>query len=188
MLAPKINSTCLASVQQALIDELQLPCSYYSAHRDRTSELVLEPLGLVQRGNITYLIATPYEDVRQFALHRMSTVAVSRVPITANRDFDLKSYAASSAMQFGNNAGELITLEAWVNEGLLRMLRETPLSEGMETMSSEDGGWIRAKVVDSWELEWWLLSQTGSIAVTAPTDLKQRLIQRLRRGLDLYKE
>lgn len=190
MLAPKIAPACLASVQQALIDERQLTCSYYSLHRDLRSELVLEPLGLVQRGNITYLIATaaPYEDVRQFALHRMSAVTISQKPITTNRDFDLKAYTASSAMQFGDNCGELITLEAWVNEGLLRMLRETPLSEDMETMSSEDGGWIRAKLADSWELEWWLLSHTGSIAVTAPADLKQRLIQRLKRGLELYED
>lgn len=190
MLAPKIDPACLACVQHALIEELQLTCSYYSAHRDLTSELVLEPLGLVQRGNITYLIATatPYEDVRQFALHRMSAVTITQKPITAIRDFDLKAYTASSAMQFGDNAGELITLEAWVNEGLLRMLRETPLCEDMETMSSEDGGWIRAKVADSWALEWWLLSHTGSIAVTAPTDLKQRLIQRLKRGLELYED
>jgi predicted DNA-binding transcriptional regulator YafY len=188
MLAPKIDPACLACVQQALIEELQLTCTYYSAHRDLTSELVLEPLGMVQRGNITYLIATatPYEDVRQFAVHRMSAVAVSQTPIRVIRDFDLKAYTASGAMQFGDNAGELITLEAWVNEGLLRMLRETPLTDDMETMSSEDGGWIRVKVADSWELEWWLLSHTGSIAVQSPTELKERMIRRLQRGLGLY--
>lgn len=118
----------------------------------------------------------------------MSTVVVTEAPIAAIKAFDLKAYTASSAMQFGNNAGELITLEAWVNEGLLRMLRETPLSEDMETVSSEDGGWIRAKVADSWALEWWLLSHTGLIAVTAPTELKQRLTQRLKKGIELYED
>lgn len=190
LLAPKIDPASLACVQQALIEERRLTCRYYSVHRDVTRELVLEPLGLIQRGNVTYLIATapPYEDVRQFALHRMSAVALTHTPITAIEAFDLKAYTASSAMQFGDNAGELITLEAWVNEGLLRMLRETPLCEDMETMSSEDGGWIRAKVADSWALEWWLLSHTGSIAVTAPTELKQRLTQRLKKGIELYED
>lgn len=56
------------------------------------------------------------------------------------------------------------------------MLRKTPRNEDMETMTGEDGGWIRAKVADSWELEWWLLSHTGSIAITAPEELKQRMI------------
>lgn len=190
MLAPKIDAVSLACIQQALIDEVQLTCSYDSAHRGPASALVLDPLGLVQRGNITYLIATcaPAEEIRQFALHRMSAVVITPTPIAAHVDFDLKTYAASGAMQFGDNAGERITLEAWVSEGLLRMLRETPLSEDMETMTSDDGGWIRAKVADSWALEWWLLSHAGSIAVTAPAELKQRLVQRLRRGLELYEE
>ena len=188
LVKPQIDAACLACVQEALIENRQLTCSYYSAHSDQRNQLVLNPLGLVQRGDITYLIATaaPYEDVRQFALHRMCEVAVTETPAKALSGFELKSYAASGAMQFGDNAAELITLEAWVNDGLLRLLRETPLSETMETMSCEDGGWIRAKVADSWELEWWLLSHTGSIAVTAPEALKQRLLQRLRRGIELY--
>lgn len=188
LVAPKIDPVYLARVQQALIDERQLICSYYSAHRDHRNQLALSPLGLVQRGEITYLVASaaPYEDVRQFALHRMSEVALTEKPLQAPQPFDLKAYVASGAMQFGDSAGELITLEAWVNEGLLRLLRETPLSADMETMTSEDGGWIRAKVADSWELEWWLLSHTGSIAVNEPQSLKQRLVQRLRRGLELY--
>ena len=188
LVKPKIDATCLATVQEALIENRQLTCSYYSAHRDQHSQLVLNPLGLVQRGDITYLIAMaePYEDARQFALHRISAVAITTLPAKALCGFDLKAYAASGAMQFGDKASNIITLEAWVSEGLLRLLRETPLSDTMETMSSEDGGWIRAQVADSWELEWWLLSHTGSIAVTAPEGLKQRLLQRLRRGIELY--
>lgn len=190
LVAPRIDPACLACVQQALIEDRQLTCSYYSAHRDHRSQLVLSPLGLVQRGEITYLVATaePYEDVRQFALHRMSGVVLTNTPVKASENFDLKAYASSGAMQFGDNAGEVITLEAWVSEGLLRLLRETPLNADMETMSSEGGGWIRAKVANSWELEWWLLSHTGSIAITAPETLKQRLLQRLKRGLELYED
>lgn len=190
LVAPNIDPDCLAYAQQALINERQLTCRYYSVHRDQSSDLVLDPLGLVQRGPITYLVATasPYEDVRQFALHRMSDLTVSNLPSKTLKGFDLKAYASSGAMQFGENATGTITLEAWVSKGLLRLLRETPLSEDMETLSSDDGGWIRANVADSWELEWWLLSHTGSIAVTGPDALKQRLMQRLKRGLELYED
>lgn len=190
LVKPKVDTACLAGVQQALIENRQLTCSYYSVHRDQCSRLTINPLGLVQRGTVTYLIAMaePYEDVRQFALQRMSDVVVTDITATALGGFDLKAYAASGAMQFGDNAAEFIMLEAWVNDGLLRLLRETPLSESMETMTCEEGGWIRAKVADSWELEWWLLSHTGSIAVTAPVALKQRLLDRLKRGLELYED
>lgn len=190
LIAPTIDADCLASAQLALMNERQLTGRYYSAHRDKASDLMLNPLGLVQRGPITYLVATavPYDDVRQYALHRLSGLTVSTHSAQQIEGFDLKTYVGSGAMQFGDNATGSITLEAWVSTGLLRLLRETPLSVEMETMSSDDGGWIRAQVADSWELEWWLLSHTGSIAVTAPEALKQRLIQRLQKGLQLYED
>lgn len=190
LMPPQIDAASLALVQQALLEEKAFRCRYYSAHRDLVSTLTLSPLGLVQRGSVTYLIATapPHADVRQFALHRICNPELLDIPSEPSNGFDLREYATSGAMQFGDNVGRTITLEAWVNTGLLGLLRETPLSEDMQTMSDEDGGRIRATVTDSWELEWWLLSHTGSIAVTAPETLRQRLLQRLRRGLELYDE
>lgn len=186
--APKIDSDVLGCMQEAVLSERQLGCRYYSAHRNQTHSLVLNPLGLVQRGTVTYLIATaePYADIRQFAAHRLSEVSLQGTRCQVPAGFDLKQYMGTGAMQFGDQAQETITLEAWVSEGLLRLLRETPLSPDMETMTADDGGWIRAEVRDSWELEWWLLSHTGSIMVTAPEALKLRLTQRLKRGLELY--
>jgi len=188
--APAIDPATLSCVQQAVLTERTLKCRYYSAHRNQSADLALTPLGLVQRGGITYVIATtpPHSDVRQFALHRISQAELLDIPGEHPEGFDLHAYVASGAMQFGDNAVQTITLEAWVSAGLLGLLRETPLSEDMESMTADDGGWIRASVPDSWELEWWLLSHTGSIAVTAPETLRQRLIQRLRNGLELYDE
>lgn len=96
LVAPNIDPNCLASAQQALINERQLTCRYYSVHRDQSSDLALNPLGLVQRGAITYLIATvpPYEDVRRFALHRLSDLAISDAPSKTCADFNLKAVRA----------------------------------------------------------------------------------------------
>lgn len=190
LMAPEIAPSTLALAQQALLEERAVKCRYYSAHRDQVNVLTLSPLGLVQRGSVTYLIATafPHLDVRQFALHRISDPELLDMPSQCPETFDLHTYVTSGAMQFGDDAVRTITLEAWVSPGLLGLLRETPLSVDMETMTADDGGWIRATVSDSWELEWWLLSHTGSIAVTAPDSLRQRLRQRLQRGLELYDE
>ena len=47
----------LEQIQQALLDDLQLRCNYFAAHSNKVRELVLNPLALIQRGNITYLAA-----------------------------------------------------------------------------------------------------------------------------------
>ncbi|MGU9839849.1 MULTISPECIES: helix-turn-helix transcriptional regulator [Pseudomonas] len=68
--APDIPEEILETLQQALLEEKQLQCQYYSAHSDKMSQLTLNPLALVQRGLITYLIGTAhsYTDVRQYQL------------------------------------------------------------------------------------------------------------------------
>lgn len=58
LIAPTIDADYLAAAQMALMNERQLTGRYYSAHRNKASDLVLNPLGLVQRGPITYLVAT----------------------------------------------------------------------------------------------------------------------------------
>lgn len=50
LLKLKIDAAYLATVPKALIENRQLTCSYYSAHRDRLNPVLLNPLGLVQRG------------------------------------------------------------------------------------------------------------------------------------------
>ena len=187
---PKIDPKVLAEAQECLLGERQLHCTYFAAHRNHKSQMVINPLGMIQRGAVTYLIATisPDTKIRQLALHRMTDVQGLDTLCQIPDGFNLKDYARSGAMQLGDNTGQVLTIEAWVSEGLLRLLRETPLSEDMEIMSSDDGGWIRATVPDTWELEWWLLSHTGSIVITAPHCLKERLLNRLKRGMELYEE
>lgn len=76
LLAPQIQAEILEALQDALISEQQVQCRYHSAHNDKRSDLTLNPLAIVQRGLITYLIATaePYTDIRQFAVHRFQAV------------------------------------------------------------------------------------------------------------------
>lgn len=186
--APEVVAQCLENIQYALLEQQKVRCSYYSAHRDKTSQLTLNPLGLVQRGTVTYVIATadPYGDVRQFAVHRLREV--ERLPVTSllPDGFDLQTYISTGAMQFGDEQRP-IELKAWVSPGLARLLRETPLSTDMRLCPEEDGALLLATVQNSWELEWWILSHTGSIVIQAPLVLRQRIIERLGRGLELYR-
>ena len=147
--------------------------------------LTLSPLGLVQRGQVTYLIAIaePFEDVRQFVLHRIQAAFAIDRPANLPPDFDLQRYIESGAMQFGS--GLSIRLEAWITEGLARLMRETPLSPDMEISPLPDGATLTATVADSWELRWWILSHAGSIRIDRPHSLKEAIIQRLQQALEL---
>ncbi|WP_090936803.1 WYL domain-containing protein [Azotobacter beijerinckii] len=53
----------------------------------------------------------------------------------------------------------------------------------------DDGGYrLNATVQDSWQLHWWLLSQSGALAVRAPQALREKLLAALETGLATHRE
>ncbi len=186
LIPPQVDSNVLETVQTALLNDTQLKCRYYAAHKDQIHELTLSPLALVQRAQVTYLIAIaePFEDIRQFVLHRFQAARAIERPSNRPSEFNLQRYIASGAMQFGK--GLPITLEAWISKGLARLVRETPISSDMTLRATDDGALMQATVLDTWELHWWILSHAGSIRIDQPSTLRKSIGQLLKRGLALH--
>lgn len=184
--APAIQADTLEALQHALISELQVRCQYYSAHTDKLSELTLNPLAIVQRGLITYLIATaaPYTDVRQYAVHRFRAVTVLDTPCQGLASFQLDTYLATDALQFGTP--EKIQLKAWVSQHQARLIKETPLSADMVLEPVANGFQLEATVTNSWQLHWWILSLGDALVVQAPQALRQQVGETLQRAAAAY--
>lgn len=175
------------SIQQALVYDKQLQASYFVLHDNTEKNHLLNPLGLVQRGHITYLVATisPYTDVRLFALHRFKTVTLQDTDSQKPDEFSLSEYLATGALQFSN--GKSIKLEARINAYMAALLTESPLSEDTVIQAGPKGRFtLKATVPSGWQLEWWLLSHCTSVEVTSPAELRDRIKQKLRAGADLY--
>lgn len=188
LLAPEVSEYCLETIQDALLYQRQVDCTYYAAHKDREYQLTLNPLALVQRGQVTYLIATaePFDDIRQYALHRFRNAQILEDSALAPEDFELQNYLQSGAMQFGEPA--TLKVEAWINSGLARLLRETPISADMQLVADADGFNMTATVNDSWELQWWILSHCGSIQIRKPKKLRDNITQRLTSALEMHRQ
>ena len=184
--APDIDPLLLETLQNALINERQVQCQYYSAHADKLSELTLNPLAMVQRGLVTYLIATahPYTDVRQFAVHRFRSADQLNKPADGLQAFDLSAYLASDALQFGTP--EKIRFQAWVSEHQARLIRETPLSADMTLELLDDGFRVRSTLSNTWLLHWWILSQGDAMVVEQPPELRAQIGETLHRSSAAY--
>lgn len=183
---PEIKADLLEIIQQALMNDTQLSCRYYSAHKNQFHNFTLNPLGLVQRAHATYLIASaePFDDIRQFVVHRFEDARLLASACCKPDGFNLQDYVDSGAMQFGTH--EKIQLEAWVSEGLARLLQEAPISHDMLLAAEDDGSKLTATVNDSWELKWWVLSHAGAIQVHKPQGLRDEITQRSRAALELH--
>ena len=100
---PKIDPKVLETVQDCLLKDFAITCRYRSVAAEKPKELKLHPLGLVQRGPVTYLIATAfhYEEPRPFALHRMSAVQNTYETVKRPKGFSLKQFIDDGGMGFG---------------------------------------------------------------------------------------
>ena len=186
---PTINSVFYETVQQALTGAKQLIALYTPMHDQQQKTYTLNPLGLVQRGHISYLVATvaDYTDILLFALHRFADLQLSASKAKIPADFVLADYVTQGAMQFGS--GKPIILEARVAPYLSRILTEAPIAADM-TLTLMPDSWyqLTATVFDGWQLQWWILSHSRAIEVLAPAELRQDIIEKIRDAAALYPE
>lgn len=179
LLPPVVGAGIRETVQEALLKDEQIEVRYRSADADQASSLRLHPLGLVQSGVRTYLIAGvfDYPEPRLFALHRMQKVERSYQPIRKLEGFSLDKYIAAHALEFGS--GEIIRLRARVDQSLARVLGETPLSADMTIRAQRGHLLLEASVADTWQLQWWILSQAERLRVLQPVSLRREIRRRL---------
>lgn len=186
MLTPAIDPAVLDTVQQALMDSRTLRVSYRRPSGSIAEGLLLHPQALVQRGSVTYLVATAYDydDLRLYAVHRMMAAEAALDACRAVPGFTLDAYLASGALQF--LAGAVIRLQARVSGDLGALLAEAPLGQDQQLEPVPDGYRMSVTVIDSRQLLWWILSQGTAIRVLGPEALVAQMTQHARSIAGLY--
>ncbi|NTV51253.1 MAG: WYL domain-containing protein [Desulfobulbaceae bacterium] len=186
LIPPHIDQKVLETVQEGLFRDEQLIISYHAVGNENASQQPVHPLGLVQRGPVTYLIATAfnYDDIRIYAVHRIVSAEKTGEPCERPKDFSLDQYIKDGGMSFGD--GEFIKLRASVSEYLARILQETPLSEDM-VISEKNGKYLLScTVANTGQLLWWMLSLGDGIEVLSPKKIRDSLIESIRKAAESY--
>ena len=188
LLPPKIADRVLEAVQDALLSDLQLDVGYQQPGEEKTHQVRLHPLGLVQRGHVTYLVATAfdYEDIRIYAVHRIQSATKTAERASRPEGFSLDDYIAGGALAFGT--GAMIKLEATVSEELAAILAETPLSANQCLKKNKDKtSRLTASICNSWQLHWWILSNCDNFTVQKPLRLRNALAESVSIAAQNYK-
>lgn len=141
LIPAEVPAAVWAAVSEALVAQLQLRVRYRSRSRGGEHKtLRLHPQSLVSRHAVSYLVAMAddYDDLRQFALHRIEQADLldDQTPARQCDDHDIDAYIAGGA--FGTPRtnvapGELVELVADVDAQTAWLLRETPLAQGQKT-------------------------------------------------------
>ncbi len=185
LLPPVIDQEVLEVIQQALLYDQQIEVEYQTVHADKCSRQILHPLALVQRGSVTYLVATAfnYQDKRLYAMHRIRQANSLNEPSIRPADFNLDAFIASGALQFGTGT---LKLQAWITDDLVIYLTETPLSQDQSLEKTADGYHLSATVSDSWQLRWWILSHGSFMVILQPLSLRNEIAGIMQQSVQKY--
>ena len=166
LLPPKQDPTIQRAVYDALLREKQMQIRYqrppYEPEakpvKQREGDYRIHPLGLVQRGAVTYVVVTidDYKNPRILALHRIKAAEVLDDAINLPAGFSLHRYIDDGEFGFWGS-GEKIRLVLRMDKNAAAHLHETPLSsdQTIEPAGSRHVV-VSATVHDNAQLEWWI--------------------------------
>lgn len=187
MNAPIIDHGVQVSIYEALLKNKQIEAVYTPFNTNEKKEYLLHPLGLIVRGNIKYLVASAwdYEEALLYALHRFTEANLLDLGAKGPKDFNLDHAIVNGLAEFAQ-IGESIDLTLRCNMQLINHLKETPLASNQKTIKDGDSFLLTATLHNSWQLRWWILSQSASVEVVGPESLRQEIKASLIEAANLY--
>lgn len=190
LIAPKICRKCKDAIYQAIFYKCQITASYTRRNKEEPGEYQLNPIAIVQRGVVIYLLATKVGDtnqiIRTFALHRFIKVSVRDTQAIIPDDFDLATYLDSGGMGFAHylfkdlpNHGKHTKIKLIFNGKAGTSLTESQLSEDQQVTEDEENNTqtITATVNLTSQLVWWLRGFGKKLMVIEPSILSQAVKQ-----------
>ena len=190
----------IASIHQALLNELQLKISYQNKWEEKPIQRVVYPKGLIFIDNMIYLTGfNPKEDHiddevlleahRNFAVNRITEAVVidKLVPDWVGRDsLSLKYLRERGKLEPTDNVQIKLVLR--VQKYDFQHLFERPLSQD-QVITVVDDTWnqVSATVANTKRLQDWLVSMSQLAMVVEPNEIKVVILERLQSALELYK-
>lgn len=179
----------LGILQEALWQDRRVSFAYRRADGSLGAREV-DPLGLVAKGNVWYLVAVSEGELRTYRVSRINSARVTAAPAHRPDGFDLPAYWAQSAAEFTAALPRYtVTIRAApaVLERLHRMDRWARVEEQGEADSE---GWYRLTVrfeLESDALEA-MLGFGPRALVVEPADLRERVVRIAGETVSFYAE
>jgi predicted DNA-binding transcriptional regulator YafY len=185
----EINPKVQDAVYDSLLRGLKIRVKYRKLGANRSSEYILNPLGLVVRDSAVNLVATisDHDNPLNFLLHRMEGAETTGEAVFVPRGFSLDRHIETG--ELGIRLGEKpIKLRMRLLSVFTKNLfAESPLAKGQEIISEPDGTVVLEAVVpDTVVLRSALLSFGSGIEVLEPKALRDEMLGEAERILRTY--
>lgn len=188
LIAPDIDLDSKDNIYHALFYQLQINACYTRSNKSEASEYTLNPIAIIQRGVIIYLLATRTDDpkatIRTFALHRFDRVEILESAAQTPDNFQLDTYLDEGSMGFSHplfgeltERGKNTAVELQFTQQAGRSLTESKLSDDQIVISNDDDTLtIKATVNLTSQLVWWLRGFGSGLLDAKPALLYQAVL------------
>ena len=188
LIAPDIDLDSKDNIYHALFYQLQIDACYTRSNKSEASEYTLNPIAIIQRGVIIYLLATRTDDpkatIRTFALHRFDRVEILESAAQTPDNFQLDTYLDEGSMGFSHplfgelaERGKNTAVELRFTQQAGRSLTESKLSDDQTVTSNDDDTLtIKATVNLTSQLVWWLRGFGSGLLDAKPALLYQAVL------------
>lgn len=189
LMPASIATQVWSEVSTGLLERRKLAVAYQSRSKGELKQFLLHPAGLVSRHAISYLVASVdgYEDLRQFALHRIREVKVLDEAAELHSTFDVDDYIDTGIFNHRQSDAQ-VELIADVHPQIAALLSETPLSAIQNFSELPGQSWKRlhAQVSLDRDTLWWIFGLNDNIRVYSPQVWVDEIRQKLNNLRTLY--
>lgn len=163
LIPPSIDHNVRQIIYEALLKEKQIDCIYSGRNKNDDKSYTLNPLALVQRGAIIYLICTKAQDlndIRTFAMHRFKSATLLDSRAIQPIKFNIDDYIEQGSLGFRIDSEQPtinVDLELTFGGKEAAIFFESKLTKNQKIEKIGDDEYkISANVPLNQQLIWWL--------------------------------
>lgn len=185
---PKIHNETLAVVYSALLNDLCFEATYNSRTSQQKNSYQINPLGLVIKNHIIYLVCTlwDYVDIRQLVVHRMTDAHLIDKKVNRPKHFNLDTYIQDEQSFSYPLDSKPKQIELLFDTDAAYHLHETPLSSDQSIITQNGKSLLKATVMITDELRWWIFGFGEYVEVIKPKSLRQDIAESIERAARNY--
>lgn len=176
----------LSTLQEAVWEERKLQFSYQRSD-GKVVERLVDPLGLVVKGRVWYLIAAVEDGMRTYRVSRVQEAQVTDQPCVRPEGFDLAAHWEASVVRFKADLPRYpATLRA--TPDVVPHIRRLRYTQVKDVSEPDADGWVTASVQFETEDEacMYVLGFGSQVEVVEPPALRQRVIDAAESIVALY--
>ncbi len=188
LIPPEIDPEVLRTIHQALIDHRQVRITYQPRATKQNKTYAIHPIGLIQRGSVSYLACTveDFDDPRLLAMHRIRKA--EGLDAAARKQPPEVMEAAKEMVGSGFSDRGPIKLVMRMASDAIAHIEENRLSADQTISETDDPDWmlVKASVNDTEQLRWWLFGYANRLEVISPRSIRSDMSKACRGAFRLY--